>query len=58
MAYWLLYNETNLANLKENSTEKNQLITISNMIQNIFAAYYTNNASTKNFYFHFVLKIN
>ena len=39
MAYWILDNETNLSNLKDNSIEKNQLIAISNMMQNIFATY-------------------
>ena len=53
MAYWLLDNETNLSNLKENSIEKNQLITISNMMKNIFATYYSSNVSSKNYYFYF-----
>ena len=53
MAYWILDNETNLSNLKDNSIEKNQLIAISNMMQNIFATYYSNNASPKSFYFYF-----
>ena len=53
MAYWLLDSETNLAKLKQNSDEKNQLISISNMVKNIFSIFYATNATLQNFYFYF-----
>ena len=53
MAYWLLDLETNVSNLKENSTEKNQLIIISNIIQNIFSTFYSHNSTSIAFYLYF-----
>ena len=53
MAYWLLDLETNLFKLKTNADAKNQLITLSNMIQNMFSVYYSTNETIQNFYFYF-----
>ena len=53
IAFWFLDDKTNLANLKENSTEQNQLIAISNMIQNFYSTYYASNSSSKNIYLYF-----
>ena len=53
MAYWHLDSETNLAKLKPNSFEKNQLITISNIMKNIFSTFYSTNSTSRTFYFYF-----
>ena len=53
IAYWLLNLETNLTSLKPNSSEKNQLIVYSSMMQNIFINYYSTNFTIQNFYFYF-----
>ena len=53
IAIWFIDEKTNLTNLKDNSTEQNQLIAISNIIQNIYSTFYANNANAKNFYFYF-----
>ena len=53
MGVWLLSLETNLSKLKPNSTEKNQLITYSNMMRNIYSIFYSSNSTLKNIYFYF-----
>ena len=53
MAYWILDLETNLAKLKPNSIEENQLIAFSKMMQNVYSVYYSTNYTGSNFYFYF-----
>ena len=53
MAYWILDLETNLAKIKPNSLEENQLIAFSKMIQNVYSVYYSTNYTGSNFYFYF-----
>ena len=53
MAFWHLDLETNLAKLKPNSFEKNQLITVSNIMRNIFSTFYSANSTSRVFYFYF-----
>ena len=53
IAYWILNLETNLTSLKPNSTEENQLIAFSSMMQNVFITFYSTNFTSKNFYLYF-----
>ena len=53
IAYWLIDLETNLTKLKNNSIEKNQLITFSSLMANLFSTFYSINMTSKNFYFYF-----
>ena len=53
IAYWLLDLERKLSNLKDNTLEKNQLIIISNLMQNFYSTYYSHNSSSLNLYFYF-----
>ena len=53
MAYWLLDLERNLSSLEENSIEKNQLIILSNMMQNIYSVFYSHESISITLFFYF-----
>ena len=53
IAFWLLDSKRNLSSFEDNSIEKNQLIIISNMMQNIYSVFYSHESISLNLYLYF-----